>query len=398
MSGKLIVMLSTRVHPEPGGVAKFAYFLAKHVRNENFETCVVSCRPHGVILTSCSPDLRFLPISFPKDLSKRNLFSQFVASVTFFLTAFVELLRIRRRKTIRLIHANSPAICGLVAATFGFLFRVPFVYTIHGMEVSNSFESIVQEIVFRSRMSSLSAVSRSIKRTLEKRGVRKRVRLIPNGVEVLKNGPDHASPSEKPKELERLGIPGIQPDSLIVLYVGLMQFKQKVRGMVDFLRAFDQFLSATSFPGAHRLRLVFVGDGPYRSFLEDAKDRVINGDRVVIAGYRTDVKRLFRVADLSALTSYVEGSPTVVLESMAAGVPCIGTSVGEVGDMIGSSGFIVSPGDVEGMTRVLHAYYSDERKRTELKEASYRRVKERFDWKVVAAKVRKMYQSKISRR
>jgi glycosyltransferase involved in cell wall biosynthesis len=52
--------------------------------------------------------------------------------------------------------------------------------------------------------------------------------------------------------------------------------------------------------------------------------------RVVFAGHTPDVRPYYAAADVLALPSHSEGSPNVLLEAMAAGLPVVATSVGGV--------------------------------------------------------------------
>src|SRR5205814_5706054 len=52
--------------------------------------------------------------------------------------------------------------------------------------------------------------------------------------------------------------------------------------------------------------------------------------RVIFIGHIEDVIPYYAIADVLALPSHSEGSPNVLLEAMAAGVPAVATSVGGV--------------------------------------------------------------------
>lgn len=64
-------------------------------------------------------------------------------------------------------------------------------------------------------------------------------------------------------------------------------------------------------------------------------------------GNRDDVERYYRVCDVTVLCSLFEGTPNVVLESMASGVPAIVTDVSDNALLIedGQTGFVVPVGD-----------------------------------------------------
>jgi L-malate glycosyltransferase len=120
-----------------------------------------------------------------------------------------------------------------------------------------------------------------------------------------------------------------------------------------FLRAAAR-LSAR-FP---QVEFVLAGDGPLRAELErQAADAGI-ADRVLFLGDRPDSRHVLASMDVSVVPSTSESLSNVMLESMAAGVPVVATSVG--GNIeIGTEGraLLVPAGDAgmleEGIARIL---------------------------------------------
>ncbi|MHA1717414.1 MAG: glycosyltransferase, partial [Promethearchaeota archaeon] len=181
-------------------------------------------------------------------------------------------------------------------------------------------------------------------------------------------------------------------DDFIITYVGHMVFEQKVRGMVDFLEAFNKFLSELEDEEQRKkFKLIIIGDGPFKYLLDRAHEASEYKDQVILTGLRLDVPDFFAVSDLSALVSYVEGFPNVLLESMIAAVPCIASNVGDVQEIIGKAGFVVKSGDIEAMKKALRTYFADPGLREQLKKASFKRVKENYDWRQIAERVRDLY-------
>lgn len=73
-----------------------------------------------------------------------------------------------------------------------------------------------------------------------------------------------------------------------------------------------------------------------------------------------------------------------ILELMAAGVPVVATRVGEMPATLGEAGVLVAPGDVEGFARAIRDLLHDWPRRAELGAAASRRVREHFNWDVLA--------------
>jgi glycosyltransferase involved in cell wall biosynthesis len=108
-------------------------------------------------------------------------------------------------------------------------------------------------------------------------------------------------------------------------------------------------------------RLVIVGDGPERRALLAAAESAGIADRVIFAGHVEDVRPYYKMADVMALPSYTEGSPNVLLEAMAAGVPIVATAVGGVPEIVtdGESALLTPAGDAPGLAAGISALLDD---------------------------------------
>ena len=95
------------------------------------------------------------------------------------------------------------------------------------------------------------------------------------------------------------------------------------------------------------LKLVLVGDGQYRVQLEQQARRLRIGDRIHFCGQlpsRDAVCRQLDQADLFVLPSHQEGLPKAMVEAMARALPCIGSTVGGIPELL-SSEDLVPPGN-----------------------------------------------------
>jgi glycosyltransferase involved in cell wall biosynthesis len=87
-----------------------------------------------------------------------------------------------------------------------------------------------------------------------------------------------------------------------------------------------------------------------------------------------------RAAGAVCLTSEAEALPMSVLEAMALGRPVVATNVGGTSEAVldGETGFLVEPGDVEGVTQALVALAADGERAAAMGDAGRRRQRERF--------------------
>lgn len=129
-------------------------------------------------------------------------------------------------------------------------------------------------------------------------------------------------------------------------------------GRLSAEKRFDRLLrTVAAIPPEMRLkvRVTIAGDGPLRAVLEKQSSDLGLREAVRFLGAQVDIAPLYRDADLLALTSDSEGSPNVVLEAMASGLPVLGTRTGGVGELVehGVTGLLARPNDEVGLAVAL---------------------------------------------
>jgi glycosyltransferase involved in cell wall biosynthesis len=103
--------------------------------------------------------------------------------------------------------------------------------------------------------------------------------------------------------------------------------------------------------GGLDLELAIAGDGKYRPMLESlAKERGV-ADRVHFLGLvpgGAAVRRELDASDLFVLPSRQEGLPRAMIEAMARALPCIGSTVGGIPELVPTED-VVEPGDIDAL-------------------------------------------------
>ena len=178
--------------------------------------------------------------------------------------------------------------------------------------------------------------------TLESRGInRRKITILHNFVK-----PFVPAPTEDVERLRRsLGV----QNQAMILAVGRLSSE---KGHAILLQAAARLEKMNEVPD---FRVVVVGDGPEQENLLRLTGRLGIGQRIVMAGFQTDVRPYYCLSTLLALPSYSEGSPNVVLEAMAAGLPIAATAAGGVPEILedGVTALMVPPGDPQAMAEVI---------------------------------------------
>lgn len=211
--------------------------------------------------------------------------------------------------------------------------------------------------------------------------------VIPNGFDIGQLRPDEAIRASARAELE------LTDDAPVVAQVARYH---PVKDYPTFLRAAARL--AASSP---RAVFVMVGDGVDLSNGELM--RLIAGfgltDRVRLLGRRDDVARLMAGFDVLCLTSAAEAFPNVIGEAMSCGVPCVGTAVGDVAELIGDAGEVVPPGDAEAVAAAVGRLLALEpAARRTLGQRARQRIVDRYSISEVARRYADLLQSVVAQR
>lgn len=159
------------------------------------------------------------------------------------------------------------------------------------------------------------------------------------------------------------------------------------KGYNNLITAFTRVLD--TIPSA---QLWIVGDGDLRVALELQAEQLKIQKRIVFWGQCEDVPEILRRMDLFISTSLYEGLPTVILESMACGVPVIATKIPGNSELIidGQTGWLTPKHNPEMLAKkICHALQMpSERQRIRLNAA---RQLDKFSITSIAVQYKKIY-------
>ncbi len=154
-------------------------------------------------------------------------------------------------------------------------------------------------------------------------------------------------------------------------------------------------------PGLPHVQLLMAGNGPLRTELEQTVlDRNLEGNiRFVDSIPRERMPLALSHADILVAPSIVddqgntEGLGLTLIEANACGVPCIGSRVGGIADVIedGQNGLLVEEKKPAQIAEKIRHLLLDPRRRMEMGEAGQRMVQRKYDSRVTTKSLINLY-------
>ena len=287
-----------------------------------------------------------------------------------------ELLRVCRRENVRIWHGHDykTNALGLLLARF---WPMRLVTTLHGWVHHTARTPLYYRIdqLCLPRYERVISVSEDLHRAALASGIPAgRCVLLENAIDT----DDYRRRRDAATARRELGL---SADGVLVGAVGRLEPE----------KAFDALIrSVAGLPG---VRLVIVGEGGDRPRLEALIAALGVADRVILAGWQSDVRGYFEAMDVFALPSLREGLPNVLLEAMALEVPSVATRIAGIPKLVqdGVNGLLVEPGDQAGLDRAVAELVRDPERRAAFATAGRQTVETRYSFPARMSKLRAIY-------
>jgi len=160
-------------------------------------------------------------------------------------------------------------------------------------------------------------------------------------------------------------------------------------------KGFRELLEAATQLIREHPKVVFfiAGEGSLRAKLEAEIKRRKLTSWVRLLGYQSDLASLMKAVDLFVLPSYREGTPRVISEAMAAGLPVVSTRIDGIPEQVehGVNGLLVEPRQVRPLVEAILELALDEGLCRRMGEAGRKRA-EAYSMDTMVAAIDQLYQ------
>ena len=251
----------------------------------------------------------------------------------------LEVAMLAREHGVTLLHAHFASMATTVARLAALVTDLPYSFTAHAKDI---FHRDVEDADLARKLRDADhavTISEYNRRHLVERfGATTTARL-----ELVRNG----------LELERFPFRGHAEIGEVPRLLGVGRLVEK--------KGFDQLIDTVHALRAEgrEVHADIVGDGPLREDLAARIQQLGLTEHVHLLGPRTqeEVRGLLTQADLFVAPFVIgadgnaDGLPTVLLEAMATGIPCVAAAVTAVGEVIidGTTGWLVPTGDTPAL-------------------------------------------------
>jgi glycosyltransferase involved in cell wall biosynthesis len=196
---------------------------------------------------------------------------------------------------------------------------------------------------------------------------------------LLNNIPFIPSPhlQDIPRTRAKYGIP---EDAKILVTAGVLNQGKNIEVLINSLPRIEM----------KNLHLLVVGDGStepdfqYRDFLKARAKELKVEERVIFTGWveKEELWKIYLASDLFVLPSLSEGMPNAMLEALGSGLPCMGSNIAGIKDILQYEELMFDPRDEKTLVDKIQQMFNNRQLFDEVKKLCQERKEAfNFDWK-----------------
>lgn len=187
---------------------------------------------------------------------------------------------------------------------------------------------------------------------------------------------------------------GINPNDFVIGTVGRMLDDSNKR-FSDLIKAFARFSE-----GKKNVKLLLLGEGREKSKYQVLTKELDIADKVIFAGYQSNVSLFYQLMDVFSLVSRNESFGLVLAEAMLNKLPVIATKVGGMKYIVDDTetGYLVEPFQIQEIKEKLEIFYRDESLKNQMGEAGYLKAMKEYTEVSYVKRIRNLYLNEYNKK
>jgi glycosyltransferase involved in cell wall biosynthesis len=302
-----------------------------------------------------------------------------------FRQAFLGLRTWMTQHPVDILHCHSE-FADMAVLPFGLIRKPAILRTVHNREWEKRplrrllLTNVLYPLIFQREMGVSMGIVEALDRRPLARLLRRQALCIHNAVDLERFRNVKIDAVTKRAEL------GLPVDVPVIGTIGRLTRQKGYSFLID--------AAARVLADLPEARFVIIGDGEDGSVLRSQAARLGIADRVLFTGPRADVEDLLAVFTLFVSSSLWEGLPTVIMESMAAGIPVVATDIPGTRELAANDaiGWMVPVGNEQALGSAILAALRDPTRQQGCIDHAHRMVQS-FTIESVAAEYAALYEA-----
>jgi len=269
-----------------------------------------------------------------------------------------------------LIHLHLPdPFCSVFAFIASLIRRKPLIVTYHAdiirdqwyYRILNSVYEIFLFLILKHSKRIIATSPNYVKESKTLKKFEEKIEVVPNFVDIEK-----FNPNVKEEIREKYNL----KNKKVILFLGrLVPYK----GVEYLIKAFSNVKKEF-----RNSALIIAGDGPLKEKLKEMAKEI--PDVIFLNINEEKIPQYYAACDVFVLPSITrqEAFGISLLEAMASGKPCIATKISGMPYVIGKTGILVKPRDINSLSNAIIRLLQDKKLSEELSKKARRRVEKEF--------------------
>lgn len=265
------------------------------------------------------------------------------------LKAFWEILLILHKEKPDILHVNSSKAAGMGALAGRILGIKKIIFTVHGWPFKEQRFFLSRALIWLATWVTgllahqIIVISKNDYQIgIKIPGFKNKIKLIYNGIaEPIRLAQEEAK--------EKLGLKNLPAETWVLGTIAELHPNKSLKTVVEALVNLPQ-----------NVHYVIMGDGEEKANLENLAQKLNLSERVHLLGFIPEAARYLAALNAFVLPSAKEGQPYVLLEAGLSSLPCLGSNISGINDILDEdSGYLFPYNDAATLANQIKKVIAD---------------------------------------